>query len=72
MHVGASDRRVGPVIGTKRTDFDWTAVAKMLESRIIGGFSQDGWLLVFDGNIPKERERHFGCSCLIWIKRELA
>jgi hypothetical protein len=50
----------------------WPEAEKMLEGRIIGGFSHDRWLLVFDGNIPKERERHFACSCLIWIKRELA
>src|SRR5712664_965262 len=58
LHAGPSDRRehFGPVIGTKRTDFNRTAVAKMLSGRIIGGFSHDGWLLVSNGNIPKERE----------------
>jgi hypothetical protein len=46
LHAGASDRRehIGPVIGTKRTDFDRTAVTKMLEGRIIDGFRHDGWL----------------------------
>src|SRR5258708_2790532 len=46
LHAGAPDRRehVGPVIGTKRTDFDRTAVAKMLSGPIICSFSHGGWL----------------------------
>jgi len=37
LHAGPSDRRkhAGLVIGTKRTDSDWTIVAKMLNERNI-------------------------------------
>src|ERR1700676_2554169 len=37
LHADASDRgeHIGPVRGTKRTDFDRTAVTKLLEGRII-------------------------------------
>src|SRR5712671_3880356 len=52
LHAGAPDRRehVGPVIGTKRTDFNRTAVAKMLWGRIICGFNHDGSLLASEGH----------------------